>query len=137
MHVRAVDNSSLVYSSVLITCRRQEAQSELRKKLLQHKEIDAKVRNLRDQAKELKGHYDKTEDDLKALQSVGQIIGEVLRQLGDERCECPRLPLRSLNVRQLLNARSSQSQETPRLGAVLCHTASVPCSPRCKKFQHR
>ncbi len=31
--------------------------------------------------------YDKTEDDLKALQSVGQIIGEVLRQLDDERCE--------------------------------------------------
>merc|ERR1712113_1113213 len=29
--------------------------------------------------------YDKTEDHLKALQSVGQIIGEVLRQLDDER----------------------------------------------------
>jgi 26S proteasome regulatory subunit T4 len=31
--------------------------------------------------------YDKSEDDLKALQSVGQIIGEVLRQLDDERCK--------------------------------------------------
>merc|ERR1711988_308799 len=31
------------------------------------------------------GDYDKTEDDLKALQSVGQIIGEVLKQLDDER----------------------------------------------------
>jgi ATP-dependent 26S proteasome regulatory subunit len=30
--------------------------------------------------------YDRTEDDLKALQSVGQIIGEVLRQLDSERC---------------------------------------------------
>lgn len=29
--------------------------------------------------------YDKTEDDLKALQSVGQIVGEVLKQLDDER----------------------------------------------------
>jgi hypothetical protein len=29
--------------------------------------------------------YEKTEDDLKALQSVGQIIGEVLRQLTDEK----------------------------------------------------
>lgn len=29
--------------------------------------------------------YEKTEDDLKALQSVGQIIGEVLKQLDDER----------------------------------------------------
>ena len=37
--------------------------------------------------KDLEGDYDKTEDDIKALQSVGQIIGEVLRQLDDERCE--------------------------------------------------
>ena len=41
---------------------------------------------VRDEAKTLKKDYDKTEDDLKALQSVGQIIGEVLRQLDDERC---------------------------------------------------
>ena len=31
--------------------------------------------------------FDKSENDLKALQSVGQIIGEVLKQLDDERCE--------------------------------------------------
>lgn len=30
--------------------------------------------------------YEKTEDDMKALQSTGQIIGEVLKQLDDERC---------------------------------------------------
>ena len=36
-----------------------------------------------------KTEYDKTEDDLKALQSVGQIIGEVLRQLDEERCALP------------------------------------------------
>jgi len=35
----------------------------------------------------LRKDYDKTEDDLKALQSVGQIIGEVLRRLDEERCE--------------------------------------------------
>ena len=46
------------------------------------------VRSLRDSVKVLKKEYDKTEDDLKSLQSVGQIIGEVLRQLDDERCEC-------------------------------------------------
>jgi len=38
--------------------------------------------------KQLKGDYDKSEDDLKALQSVGQIIAEVLRRLDDERCTC-------------------------------------------------
>ncbi|DBB12691.1 hypothetical protein WJX82_010167 [Trebouxia sp. C0006] len=65
--------------------KREQALSEYRKKLLSHKEVDAKVRNLREEAKELKKDYDKTEDDLKALQSVGQIIGEVLRQLDEER----------------------------------------------------
>ena len=37
--------------------------------------------------KDTKKQFDKTEDDLKALQSMGQIIGEVLRQLDEERCE--------------------------------------------------
>jgi 26S proteasome regulatory subunit T4 len=34
----------------------------------------------------LNADYEKTEEDMKALQSVGQIIGEVLKQLDDERC---------------------------------------------------
>ena len=49
-------------------------------------ELDAKVRRLRDEVKDTKKTFDKTEDDLKALQSMGQIIGEVLRQLDDEKC---------------------------------------------------
>ena len=57
-----------------------------------HKEVDAKVRSLREETKGVKKEYDKTEDDLKALQSVGQIIGEVLRQLDEERCEWGLLP---------------------------------------------
>ena len=44
------------------------------------------MRRLRDEVKETKKTFDKTEDDLKALQSMGQIIGEVLRQLDDEKC---------------------------------------------------
>ncbi|KAK9831054.1 hypothetical protein WJX74_001298 [Apatococcus lobatus] len=65
--------------------RRTQALAEYRKKLLAHKEVDSKVRSLREQVKGVKKDYDKTEDDLKALQSVGQIIGEVLRQLDEER----------------------------------------------------
>eukprot|EP00882_Tetradesmus_deserticola_P027398 GHRQ01030311.1.p1 GENE.GHRQ01030311.1~~GHRQ01030311.1.p1 ORF type:complete len:101 (+),score=28.79 GHRQ01030311.1:270-572(+) len=67
--------------------RREQVLTEYRKKLQKHKEIDTKVRQLRDSVKGLRKDYDKTEDDLKALQSVGQIIGEVLRQLDEERCE--------------------------------------------------
>lgn len=33
--------------------------------------------------------YEKSEEDIKALQSVGQIVGECLRQLDEERCELP------------------------------------------------
>ena len=72
---------------------KEQALQEYRKKLLQHKEIDAKVRTLREQMKQSKKEYDKTEDDLKALQSVGQIIAEVLRQLDEERCEFSDIPL--------------------------------------------
>jgi ATP-dependent 26S proteasome regulatory subunit len=37
--------------------------------------------------KDLEKDYAKTEDDIKAVQSVGQIIGEVMKQLDDDRCE--------------------------------------------------
>jgi 26S proteasome regulatory subunit T4 len=40
---------------------------------------------VRENVKQDRKEFDKTEDDLKALQSVGQIIGEVLRQLDSER----------------------------------------------------
>ena len=36
--------------------------------------------------KDLEKEFEKTEDDIKAIQSVGQIIAEVLKQLDDERC---------------------------------------------------
>lgn len=36
--------------------------------------------------KDLEKTYEKTEEDIKAVQSVGQIIGEVMKQLDDERC---------------------------------------------------
>jgi hypothetical protein len=39
----------------------------------------------RDDLNALDRKYEKSEDDLKAVQNVGQIIGEVLKQLDDER----------------------------------------------------
>jgi len=65
--------------------RKQQALASYKKKLMEHKEIETKVRSMRDSTKTFKRDYDKTEDDLKALQSVGQIIGEVLKQLDEER----------------------------------------------------
>lgn len=40
----------------------------------------------REEVKALNTTYDKTESDLRALHSVGQIVGEVLKQLDTEKC---------------------------------------------------
>ncbi|KAG5018267.1 hypothetical protein JHK87_014122 [Glycine soja] len=65
--------------------RRRNAVAEYRKKLLQHKELESRVRSVRENLRASKKEFNKTEDDLKSLQSVGQIIGEVLRPLDNER----------------------------------------------------
>ncbi|KAG1215859.1 hypothetical protein G6F35_010058 [Rhizopus arrhizus] len=57
-----------------------------RRRLLEHRELDAKLKEMRLGLRNLDKEYDKSEDDIKALQSVGQVIGEVLKQLDDERC---------------------------------------------------
>jgi 26S proteasome regulatory subunit T4 len=54
-------------------------------KVQEHREFESKVKRLRETVKKNTGAYDKSEDHLQALQSVGQIIGEVLRQLDEER----------------------------------------------------
>ena len=43
---------------------------------------------VREELKEMTKEFDKSEEDLKALQSgVGQIVGEVLRQLTEDKCK--------------------------------------------------
>merc|ERR1712048_780360 len=54
-------------------------------KVQEHREFESRVKKLRETVKQNSVEYEKTEDHLKALQSVGQIIGEVLRQLDEER----------------------------------------------------
>ncbi|KAF4490261.1 RPT4-26S proteasome regulatory subunit [Fusarium agapanthi] len=64
---------------------RQAALNSYRTKLMESREWEAKLKNLRLEIKDMQREFDKTEDNIKALQSVGQIIGEVLKQLDDER----------------------------------------------------
>lgn len=45
---------------------------------------DAECKELRETLKRLREKYDKSEDDLKALQSVGHLVGDVLRAVSDE-----------------------------------------------------
>lgn len=56
-----------------------------RNKIREHREIEANVKKLRQDVKDLVAEYNRTEEDLKAIQSVGQLIGDVLKQLDDER----------------------------------------------------
>ena len=66
---------------------RATALEQYKTKLLESRENEAKLKALRLDIKSLQKDFDTTEDNIKALQSVGQIIGEVLKQLDEERCE--------------------------------------------------
>lgn len=71
---------------------RADALEQFKKKLLELREMEAKLKTLRLDIKGLQKDFDTTEDNIKALQSVGQIIGEVLKQLDEERCK-PSIPV--------------------------------------------
>lgn len=71
---------------------RDHALDDYKVKLLESREWEAKLKSLRLEIKGLQRDYDVSEENIKALQSVGQIIGEVLKQLDEERCACRPLP---------------------------------------------
>jgi len=64
---------------------RETAINKFRTAVLQHKDIESKRKQAKQQEKEALQEYDRTEDQIKALQSVGQMVGEILRQLDEER----------------------------------------------------
>ncbi|KAI9230356.1 MAG: 26S protease regulatory subunit 10B [Piptocephalis tieghemiana] len=65
--------------------RRSASLGRYRQKLLEHREAETKLKQLRLGLRGLEKEYEKTENDIKALQSVGQMIGEVLKKLDDGR----------------------------------------------------
>ncbi|TID23932.1 hypothetical protein CANINC_003093 [Pichia inconspicua] len=64
---------------------RQEALTELKNKLIEHLHYESKLKEMRLSLANLEKDFDKTENDIKALQSIGQIIGEVLKYLGNDK----------------------------------------------------
>ena len=64
---------------------REQVLEQYRAKIREHREVEARLKRMREDVKGLQGRYQKTEDDLSALQSVGQIIGDVLKRLDAER----------------------------------------------------
>merc|ERR1712238_291131 len=64
---------------------REQVLDDYRAKIREHREVEARLKRMREDVKGLGKRYQKTEDDLSALQSVGQIIGDVLKRLDNER----------------------------------------------------
>merc|ERR1719223_1967678 len=64
---------------------REQVLEQYRAKIREHREVEARLKRMREDVKGLATRYQKTEDDLNALQSVGQIIGDVLKRLDAER----------------------------------------------------
>ncbi|CAE6413234.1 unnamed protein product [Rhizoctonia solani] len=65
--------------------RKKTALIAYRNKMRDHDKMSENLKNLRFTGKDLEKEFAKTEEDIKAIQSVGQIIGEVLKQLDDEK----------------------------------------------------
>ncbi|KAJ2850603.1 26S proteasome subunit rpt4 [Coemansia brasiliensis] len=53
--------------------------------IVEHSEWEDKVKEARNGVKRLQAEYQKSEDDLKALQNSGQMVGEVFKQLDEDR----------------------------------------------------
>jgi len=64
---------------------REKSLEDFTKRRKEHQELSAKLKQMSEESKTLSKEFDKSENDLKALQSVGQIVGEVLKQLTEEK----------------------------------------------------
>lgn len=64
---------------------REKIIQEYRSKIKEHREVESNVKKLRLDVKNLVTEYNRTEEDLKAIHSVGMLIGDVLKQMDDER----------------------------------------------------
>ncbi|CAB4252896.1 similar to Saccharomyces cerevisiae YOR259C RPT4 One of six ATPases of the 19S regulatory particle of the 26S proteasome involved in degradation of ubiquitinated substrates [Maudiozyma barnettii] len=64
---------------------RDKTLSLFKKKLMEHRRYDDQLKSRRQNIKDLEKKYNKTENDIKALQSIGQLIGEVMKELSEEK----------------------------------------------------
>ncbi|CAD0022835.1 unnamed protein product, partial [Aureobasidium pullulans] len=84
-HTISSNHTQLTSDTMSADPEREHALDGYKTKLLESREWEAKLKALRLEIKGLQHDFDVSEDNIKALQSVGQIIGEVLKQLDEER----------------------------------------------------
>mmetsp|Transcript_8176 Transcript_8176/g.8934 ORF Transcript_8176/g.8934 Transcript_8176/m.8934 type:complete len:391 (+) Transcript_8176:69-1241(+) len=64
---------------------REKLINDYRAKIREHLEVEAMIKKLRQDVKNLVTEYNRTEEDLRAIQSVGMLIGDVLKRMDDDR----------------------------------------------------
>lgn len=65
--------------------QREQAIAAYRKKFKEYREAEAQLKKVRLEDAQLAEEFDRTEEELNAIVSVGQLVGEVLRQLSDNK----------------------------------------------------
>ncbi|KNH05442.1 26S protease regulatory subunit [Perkinsela sp. CCAP 1560/4] len=91
----------------------EEAKQRLETKLQELRELEDRVRSLRTQLNGLEGEFTQTEDFVKSLQSVGQICGEVMRKVDEERF----MVKSSSGPRYLVGVRTNIDQSQLKVGS--------------------
>ncbi|KAL6944911.1 26S proteasome subunit rpt4 [Hanseniaspora vineae] len=64
---------------------KQNALNGFKKKMLEHRRYDDQLKQKRMTIRDLEVEYEKTEQDIRALQSIGQLIGEIMKELSQEK----------------------------------------------------
>jgi 26S proteasome regulatory subunit T4 len=60
-------------------------------RLKENREMENRLQDVRLQYKTMKDESDKLEDHLKAIQNTGQLIGEILKNVDQEKCKINRI----------------------------------------------
>ena len=55
-------------------------------RLKENKDLESKLRTLRVESTTMSNQVDKLEENLKAIQNTGQLIGEILKKIDSEKC---------------------------------------------------
>lgn len=64
---------------------KDKAMLHFKKRLLEHRRYDDMLKQRRETIRVLESEYERTEQDIKALQSIGQLIGEIMKELSEEK----------------------------------------------------
>ncbi|CEP60166.1 proteasome regulatory particle base subunit RPT4 LALA0_S01e04500g [Lachancea lanzarotensis] len=64
---------------------RQRALSSFRKKIAEHRRYEDQLKSKRQGIRDMEKEYERTEADIRALQSIGQLVGEVMKELSEEK----------------------------------------------------